>query len=118
MVIGKDYGAIDAFINRREDNAYSLPPKPNRGIKIIRELGVRFPLRLYCYRIREDILILFNGGLKDANSHQESPDLSLKFYEVQRFVAKIETALFEEMIVYNPKTKRLEDFQGNTQIIL
>lgn len=117
-LIGSDYGATDNFINRRENKAHSLPPKPNQKIKVIQEIGIHFPLRLYCYRIRENILILFNGGLKEAHSHQESPDLSYKFHEVQNFVTKIENALLDEMIVYNPKTKRLEDFQGNTEIIL
>jgi hypothetical protein len=118
QVIGHQYGATDDFINRTENKAHSLPPKPQRRIKVIRELGIHFPLRLYCYRIREDVLVLFNGGLKEANSHQGSPDLSFKFYQVQNYVSKIEAALSEGMIVYNTKTKRLEDFQGNIELIL
>lgn len=116
--IGDKYGAINDFITRTKNRAQSLPPKPSSSLFEIKELGINFPLRLYCYRVNEEILILFNGGIKDKHSDQKSKDISFKFQEVQTFVKKIEEALREEMIVFNPKKQILEDFQGNTEIIL
>lgn len=77
--IGNRYGATDDFFDRSENKAYALPPKPKKWVEEIKELGINFPLRLFCYRITEQIVILFNGGIKDADSAQESKNLSTKF---------------------------------------
>lgn len=116
--IGNRYGAIDDFFDRTKNKAQALPPKPKRRIKEIEELGIHFPLRLYCYRITESIVVLFNGGVKDERTDQESDDVRLKFYEAQQFVSKIEQALSEGMIRISDDGKRLEDISGNEEIIL
>ena len=115
--IGNRYGATDDFIDRTKNKAHALPPKPKNTPPEIQSLGIHFPLRLYCYRISEKLLILFNGGIKDARTDQES-ELSTKFYEVQSFVKRIEEALSDETIVYNQKENRLEDFKGRKEIYL
>ena len=118
--IGDEYGAISTFFNRRKNDIVGLP---HRGNVTINEISFRFPdfpFRLYALRIqnREDLVVLFNGGLKTARTDQESPDLSLKFKEAQVFAAKIEDAIYEGQIVIDEKNRKLTDFEGNDEIFL
>jgi hypothetical protein len=116
--IGNKYGAIDDFFDRIENKAQALPPKPKYRINEIKEIGRQFPLRLFCYRITEQIVVLFNGGIKEANSAQESKNLSMKFYEAQRFAQKIQEALTSEMIKISIDHRYLQYFDDNPEIIL
>jgi len=116
--IGNRYGATNDFFDRIENKAQALPPKPKQWIEEIKDLGINFPLRLFCYRITNQIVILFNGGIKDAESAQESKDLSIKFYEAQTFVKKIEDALQSKMIEITNDKRYLKTFDGKTEIIL
>lgn len=115
--IGNRYGATDVFFDRLGNRAQELPPKPKRLVEEIKDLGINFPLRLFCYRVTEQIVILFNGGIKDAGSSQES-HLSMKFYEAQTFAKKIEDALQSEMIEISIDKRYLQSFDGSTDIIL
>lgn len=114
--IGGKYGAIDDFFDRNEQKAQALPPKPKNRVKEIKILGINFPLRLYCLRINENIVVLFNGGIKESDTAQNSEDLRFKFYESQSFAEKIIDAIDEGMITI--EDSYLKDFTGSTEIIL
>lgn len=116
--IGNKYGAIDDFFDRIENKAQALPPKPKERLEEIKELGKNFPLRLYCYRLTKQIVILFNGGIKDAQTAQESKNLSMKLYEAQTFVKKIEEAFYSKIIVITDDNRYLQNFNGTTELIL
>lgn len=116
--IGNRYGATDDFFDRIVNKAQELPPKPKRWVEEIKDLGINFPLRLFCYRVTENIVILFNGGIKESQVTQESTNLSMKFYEAQTFVKKIEEALQSEMIEISDDGRYLQNFDGTTDIIL
>lgn len=116
--IGEVYGAIDAFFDRTKNSAQSLPPKPKKWIPEIQELGIHFPLRLYCYRVSESIVVLFNGGIKDQRTDQLSNDISLKFHEAQQFATRIAKALQDGTIIISKDNRTLINFQGTTEIIL
>lgn len=116
--IGNKYGATDDFFDRSENKAQALPPKPKRKVEEIKEIGAHFPLRLYCYRVTEQIVILFNGGVKDSDSAQGSKNLSMKFYEAQTFAGKIEEAFRSEMIFVTSDNRYIKKFDGTTEIIL
>lgn len=116
--IGNRYGATNDFFDRVENKAQALPPKPKQWLEEIKDLGINFPLRLFCYRITEQIVVLFNGGIKDADSAQESKNLSMKFYEAQTFVQKIEEALQSEMIEISNDRRYIQFFNGTIEIIL
>lgn len=62
--------------------------------------------------------ILFNGGIKDASSAQKSKNLSMKLYEAQTFVTKIEEALHAQMIIITDDKRYLKSFDGTTELIL
>lgn len=116
--IGNIYGATNDFFDRYKNYAQALPPKPKKWIPEINEIGIHFPLRLYCYRISESIVVLFNGGIKDARTDQKSKNISLKFYEAQQFAKRIAQAMQDGTIIITKDNKHLTDFQGNTQIII
>jgi hypothetical protein len=112
------YGATDDFFDRYKNKAQALPPKPKYRIPEIQELGIHFPLRLYCFRISESIVVLFNGGVKDHATDQDSKDLSFKFIEAQQFAKRISEALQDGTIVPDYNNRTLIDFQGNYEILI
>jgi len=116
--IGNRYGATDDFFDRLVNRAQELPPKPKQWVEEIKDLGINFPLRLFCYRVTEQLVILFNGGIKESQTTQESKNLSMKFYEAQTFVKKIEEALQSGMIEISDDERYLQNFDGTTDIIL
>ncbi len=116
--IANRYGATDDFFDRIVNKAQELPPKRKQRVEEIKDLGINFPLRLFCYRVNESIVVLFNGGIKESQSTQKSESLSLKFYEAQTFVQRIEEALRSEMIVISDDKRFLKSFDGTTDIIL
>jgi len=116
--IGNRYGATNDFFDRVENKAQALPPRPKHWLEEIKDLGINFPLRLFCYRVTEQIVILFNGGIKDAESVQECDNLSMKFHEAQIFVNKIEEALQSKMVEITKDGRYLKSFGETTEIIL
>lgn len=117
--IGNDHGAVDIFF-RPEDNVVGLPPK---GRVIINEIVFhypKFPLRLYALRIndREDLVVLFNGGIKSSDTNEGSTDLNLKFIEAKTFGKRIEEALHDKTILIDEATKTLKSFDGSDLIVL
>jgi hypothetical protein len=116
--IGNRYGAINDFFDRIVNRAQELPPKPKPWVEEINDLGINFPLRLFCYRVTESIVILFNGGIKESQATQESKSLRMKFYEAQTFVKKIEEALQSEIIEITDDGRYLQNVDGTTDIIL
>jgi hypothetical protein len=116
--IGNRYGATNDFFDRIVNSAQELPPKPKQWVEEIKDLGINFPLRLFCYRVTEHIVILFNGGIKESQATQDSKSLSMKFFEAQTFVKKIEEALQSKMIEISVDGRYLQNFDGTTAIIL
>lgn len=117
--IGTDHGAIDVFF-RPEDGVTGLPPK---GRIIVNEIVFhypKFPLRLYALRIndRDDLVVLFNGGIKSADTNEGSPDLNMKFIEAKAFGKRIEEALHDKTIVIDEATRKLKSFNGSELIVL
>jgi hypothetical protein len=115
--IGNTYGAQDAFFNRFENRVTALPPRGHIKLSEL-ELDYKgFPLRLYCLALTEKVVILFNGGIKDAQTVQESSGtLSMKLYEANEFARRILTAINGGVI--SVKDRSITDFSGQTEIFL
>ena len=110
--IGKN-GALDMFFNRAEQKAYALPPKGK-----LEAFTLGFPLRLYCYRVSKDIVILFNGGVKTAQTAQGSPDLNMKFIDAQHFVKCIEDAFRDNTIKIDKTGRTIIDSNSPSEEII
>ena len=82
-IMGNEKGAIPILF-RDESEAQALPPERYHSIKQNLSHFVDTNLRLFCLRISSEIVILFNGGIKESQKTQDSPDLIAKFRFAQR----------------------------------
>lgn len=80
------YGA-QAYFFRHKNKAQALPPK-----RRIHHLEFN-NLRLYCLRLNDHIVILFNGGEKTARTDQESPYLKRYFDQANRLATALDECL-------------------------
>lgn len=118
--IGDDYGAIDALFNRFENEVVGLPNKGKVAVGEIVFLYPHFPLRLYALRInnRNDLVVLFNGGKKSAQTNQLSRDLNIKWTEACQFAKRIEEAIRNKEIVIDSKQRKILSADGNDEILI
>ncbi len=116
-VIGEDYGATDILFNRHENEVIGLPTKGRVHLGEIHHYYPNFPLRLYALRINENIVVLFNGGIKDAATNQEA-SLRMQWREACLFAQKINEAIRDEMIIINVFRRKLLWHNHSTEIIL
>jgi hypothetical protein len=118
--IGNNYGAIDILFNRYENQVIGLPNKGKVVLGDVTFLFPNFPLRLYALRIkdRSDLVVLFNGGTKTAQTNQESRDLNFKWVEACQFAKRIEEALRTREILIDIKNRRLIAADGSDEIVL
>lgn len=116
-VIGDTYGAIDDFFNRPENEVYGLPPQ---GVVKLREVMIgypNFPLRLYALKITNEIVVLFNGGIKDGATNQTSSLLS-KWREACAFAKVILNHINEDYIIVDEDIWELRLYNGTKEILL
>ena len=113
-------GAIDVLFNRFENGVVGLPNKGKVTIDGISFLFPNFPLRLYALRInnRTDLVILFNGGIKSAQTNQQSKDLNIKWIEACQFAKRIEEAVKDKEIIIEEKNRRILSGDGSDEILL
>jgi hypothetical protein len=71
---------------------------------------------LYAYRVNENIVILFNGGVKLGKTAQESK-VSMHFSEAQHFVARIEDAFADGTLGISDDNKTIVYFDDNEMIL-
>jgi hypothetical protein len=118
--IGEDHGAIDEFFNRFENEVIGLPNKGKAVVSGITFLYPNIPLRLYALRVnnRKDLVVLFNGGLKSAQTNQASTDLHLKWIEACRFAKRIEEALRDEEITVDVQKRKIHSANYDEDIYL
>lgn len=88
--IGEHYGAQKRFFRNEAwiTDAQALPP-PSKQMRL-RELEVN-DLRLYCLVLNENVVILFNGGIKTKTviKAQDCPNVGGYFKQANRLAAKI-----------------------------
>ncbi|HTG56857.1 MAG TPA: hypothetical protein VL943_11350 [Niabella sp.] len=93
--IGDDHCAIDILFNRFENEVVGLPNRKRVQLGEFVFSYPGFPLRLYALIIknRTDLVVLFNGGVKSAQTNQHSGALNLKWREACQFAQRIEEAI-------------------------
>jgi hypothetical protein len=118
--IDDDYGAIDILFNRFENNVVGLPNRGRVEVGEVCFLYPNFPLRLYALRVnnRSDLVVLFNGGVKSAQTNQNSKELNLKWLEACQFAKRIDEAIREEEIIIDTKNRLVLSAYGDDEILL
>lgn len=111
--IAYEYGANKDYF-RPEKAAEALPPPA-----VFLDIQYKYNLRLYCMRINDNIVILFNGGVKSADvaTAQECPVVKPYFEEANRLAIKIEELLINRTIKFSANQTQLI-FDQDLEIIL
>lgn len=112
--IGQKTGALSYFF-RFENKAQALPPPSKFSQLSINTKG--FPLRLYCLRISNEIVILFNGAEKDSQKAQEG-STKKAFNQANYFAQKIDNAIINKELILNLEERKLSSFEGKNTIII
>ena len=80
--IGNDEEGANFDLFRQERLCVALPPKR-------KYLDNKIDLRLYCHWVSENVVILFNGGIKTANTAQDCPNVARHFYNAQSWTKQL-----------------------------
>lgn len=116
VVIGEEYGAMEAFF-RFENTAQAFPPSGTYQVEDLYINFGHFPLRLYCLRISETLVVLFNGGEKTADTAQGGKT-SMAFQEANSFAKRILGALREKDIYITANQRGFRSYNGEEEIII
>ncbi len=104
--IGTDHGARDELFNRFENEVMGLPVQGKVKIETVFYHYPEFPLRLYALRLSEQLVILFNGGVKDGPTNQTS-SLHMKWREACAFARRIIEAIQNEEIIIDHENRTI-----------
>ena len=85
--LGRRSGALKRFF-RHEGKADALPPDAQ-----YLDINYDHSIRLYCLRISDHVVVLFNGGIKTAQKAQDCPTVKPHFTNAQYFAAAITKAM-------------------------
>jgi len=104
--IGDKYGAMD-YLFRDENNASALPPSgvDREPTYIEEDINAANPLRLYCHRLNEYVVILFGGGVKTADAVQDCANIRIPFYLANKLTKLIDKNILEKEIEWDDERK-------------
>lgn len=114
--IANKTGALDSFF-RFENVAQGLPPSGNYQIREVWIDYVDFPLRLYCLKITEHLVVLFNGNEKTSQTAQDGKT-SMDFHNANQFAKRITKALNDKDIIVSENQRALLYFDNSLEILL
>ena len=115
--IGDDHGAIDELFNRHENEVTGLPSKGKISLGEFTYHYPKFSLRLYALKITDEIVILFNGGIKDGPTNQTS-SLNIIWMEACGYANRILEALRDGEFEIDKTKRKLISHKGDNEIIL
>jgi hypothetical protein len=116
IVIGDEQGALKDFF-RFENTAQALPPSGKYKVGEITINYGNFPLRLYCLRISDSLVVLFNGGEKTSENAQGG-NTSMVFREANQFAKRILEALQQKEIYITLNDREFRNFEDSEEIFL
>lgn len=102
--IGNKYGAQTRYFRpeQQQGEAMGLPPKQYSKEPVYTEDDEPFPnnLRLYCHLLNENVVILFSGAIKTAETPQQCPNVKSHFQLANRLTNIIDKAIKEKDILW------------------
>lgn len=98
--IGKNEGAKEKYFRNESSNSEATALPPPKSIMKTHELEVE-DIRLYCLRLNECVVFLFNGGIKTEKHAQDCPNVSKYFKQANLFARKIDQLIKEQEIQWN-----------------
>ncbi len=122
--IGNKRGSKEYFFNRFENRVTALPPKKvGRVISLAKTNEISFDLfnikiRLYCLRLSDSVVVLFNGGIKLSNlSAQNDSGVSMHFHNANKYAQRILEAINDGTICVTYRSMVASEGKNN-EIIL
>ncbi|GGI58484.1 hypothetical protein [Winogradskyella haliclonae] len=104
-IIGNQTGAHEDWFNRFERVAEALPPKKDWKTKQQAHTNeINFDIfnnkvRLYCLRLSDSVVVLFNGGVKLTTGRAEDdPNVSIHFRQANTYAQRIYDAISDGTI--------------------
>lgn len=111
--LGNSIGAKERYFSRNEKKAEALPPDWTKLSHGERMLHVKYQhnLRLYCMRINDELVFLFNGGVKTpGNITAQECNVVRKYFNMANQLAKaVEEAIKEKEIILNGMKLEIEE---------
>jgi len=117
LSIGDDHGAIDELLNRYEEEVIGLPVKGRVKLGEFTYNYPDFPLRIYVLKITDEIVVLFNGGIKDGPTNMES-SLHHNWVEACEFARRIIDGIKDGAVVVDEVNRNLLNGKGTEEIFL
>ncbi len=102
--IGDREGAKERFF-RHEGAANALPPEAY--LMKAHRIKLDGGLRLYCFRLDEKVVFLFNGDIKTAQKAQDCPNVGKYFKQANRFAIAIDKLIKENEIVWTSDSSNI-----------
>jgi len=104
-IIGDKIGAKENYFRNEAEisDTSALPPKGQDRKPVYVELNkiTKNSLRLYCFRVNEKVVFLFNGDVKTTNKAQDCPNVKYHFKLANKITKLISQALREKEIRWN-----------------
>ena len=116
IVIGEEHGALKDFF-RFENEAQALPPSGKHRVGAITINYGNFPLRLYCLRISDRLVVLFNGAEKTSVTAQGG-NTGMVFTEANQFAKRIIEARLQKEIYVTENGRNFRYADGSEEIYL
>lgn len=98
-LIGTDYGAQQKFFRPEGINSDTSALPPPAYLQRVHEIEVN-NLRLYCLRANENVVFLFNGGIKTTSKAQDCPNVG-HYIKMANIITKKINSLFNSDIKWN-----------------
>ena len=98
--IGDNYGAQKRFFRSEAwvTDVQALPP-PRKQMEL-KKIEVE-DLRLYCLVLNEQVVILFNGGIKTTHKAQDCPNVGKYFKQANLLASRIDHLIRSGEIYWN-----------------
>lgn len=108
------YGPLNIFFNRNENEVEGLPPKGKIRFSSVEIEYPHFPLRLYALKLSENLVVLFNGGIKDGPTNQTS-SLLPEWQAACGFAVRIIEAIRTGEIEIDEKNRQIVNHLGKPE---
>lgn len=96
--IGNYYGAQSKFFRNEASISDTSALPPPGAVMRASDIVVTGKLRLYCFRVSECVVFLYNGGVKTTQRAQECPNVKEHFKLANLISGYIQIALVEKRI--------------------
>ena len=113
--IGENYGAIKERFFRNESIVADVQALPPPMKEMVAHEIIVDDIRLYCMVLNENVVFLFNGGVKTTDNAKDCPNVGPYIKQANTIVSKLDELLKGKEITWNKENTDIE-FDENLEI--